>query len=136
MRARMGQLVRYGGTAGVAALVDVGGFWALDRAGWPLAAAAAASFLIATVVNYGLSARLVFGARLSLRGYGRFLLAAAVGFMLNVGVTVAAARVLGLPPVAAKVVGVALAFFANFALNAAFVFRRPPSGQSDAGPGS
>lgn len=123
-----GRMIRYAGTAGVAALVDVGGFWLLHGAGPPVAAAAAASFLVATVVNYALSARLVFAAPVGLGGYGRFLAAASLGFAVNVAITVAASHALDAPPVAAKAAGVAVAFFANFALNAAYVFRppRPP----------
>jgi putative flippase GtrA len=126
MKLRLGQLLRYAGTAGVAAVVDIGGFALLMQAGVPLPVAAAMSFLAATVVNYLLTARLVFHAPASLRGYGRFLLAASIGFLLNVGTTTLAAHAFGAPAITAKIIGVGLAFFANFALNAGFVFRRTP----------
>ena len=123
MTGQFQRLIRYSGTAGVAALVDLGGFWSFQAMAWPLEIAAAASFLIATVVNYGLSARYVFRAPVHIRGYARFLSAALLGFVVNVGVTALLVRVAGLPPMAAKLAGIGLAFFVNFALNAAFVFR-------------
>ena len=110
-------------TAGAAAVVDIGLFAILNGQGMALIPAAALSFLVATVVNYLLTARHVFAARASLRGYLRFLAAASLGFVVNVGVTAAAGPLLGAPPVLAKIIGVGTAFFANFALNALFVFR-------------
>tara|TARA_R110002020_G_scaffold47754_13_gene136250 strand:+ start:2505 stop:2864 length:360 start_codon:yes stop_codon:yes gene_type:complete len=118
-------MMRYAGTAGVAAIVDIGGFALLLPSGIPLPAAAALSFLAATVVNYLLTARWVFYAPATMRGYGRFLLAASLGLLLNVGATTLGAHLLGWPAIPSKVVGVGIAFFANFALNAGFVFRRP-----------
>ena len=123
MRRRIGQLLRYGCTAGAAAVVDLGGFAALVGLGVAIVPAAVASFLLATVVNYLLTARYVFGHPVSLRGYAGFLAAAGVGFALNVGVTAGAHGGLALSPLAAKASGIAIAFFANFALNAMVVFR-------------
>lgn len=120
------KLGQYGLTAGVAAVVDIGGFAALFRLGLPLVPAAMLSFLAANVVNYLLSARYVFGVAPSLRRYPVFLAAAGLGFIVNVSVTALAAQSLGLAPVAAKTAGVGIAFFANFALNALFVFRERP----------
>lgn len=124
MNHQMSRLFRYGLTAGAAAVVDIGGFALLHRFGLPLVPAAAASFLVATVVNYLLTARHVFHADTSLSGYLRFLSAAGVGFVLNVGVTTAVAQILGVPALLAKVIGVGVAFLANFALNTLFVFRK------------
>lgn len=118
------RMIRYSFTAGFAALVDLGGFWALQTMAWQLEIAAATSFLIATVVNYALSARYVFKAPVNFSGYVRFLSAALLGFVVNVGVTTLMARAVGLPPIVAKLIGIGLAFFVNFALNAAFVFRK------------
>lgn len=123
MTSHVQRLIRYSGTAGVAAIVDLGGFWALQALAWPLEVAAAASFLIATVVNYGLSARYVFRAPVNVRGYARFLSAALFGFVVNVGVTALLVRAFGLPPMVAKLAGIGLAFFVNFAVNTVFVFR-------------
>lgn len=121
-RERLVQLFRYGGTAGTAAGVDIGLFWLLNRLGIPLIPAAAISFLLATVVNYSLTARYVFAVRASFTGYFRFLAAAALGFVLNVGATAMFHHLLGLTPLLAKILGVGITFFANFAMNVIFVF--------------
>ena len=123
MTGRLGQLVRYGGTAGTAAVVDLAGFAMLERTGLAVAPSAALSFLAATMVNYGLTARFVFNDSASVRGYGRFLAAAAAGFGMNVGITVLAIWHFDMHPVMAKTLGIGLAFFANFLLNILFVFR-------------
>lgn len=123
MMERLGQLIRYGGTAGTAAVVDLAGFAMLERTELNVAPAAALSFLIATVVNYGLTARFVFRSPTSIRGYWRFLAAAAAGFGMNVGITVLAIWYFDMHPVPAKTLGIGLAFFANFLLNLLFVFR-------------
>lgn len=125
---RFQQLFLYAGTAGIAAVVDVGGFLLLHEFGLTLALAAAVSFLIATVFNYLLTARFVFNSPINGRGYLRFLSAASLGFIINVGATAGIVLMWGLPPVVAKTIGVGLAFFANFMLNAVFVFR-PNSNQ-------
>ena len=123
MRGRLGQLIRYGGTAGTAAVVDLAGFAMLERTELTVAHSAALSFLMATVVNYGLTARFVFRSPANIRGYGRFLAAAAAGFGINVGITVLAIWYFDMHPVTAKTLGIGLAFFANFLLNLLFVFR-------------
>lgn len=125
---RVRQLARYFGTAGIAALVDLGGFLAFLEVGLTIVFAATLSFLLATIVNYLLTARFVFGHEANFRGYGRFLLAALTGFALNVGATLLSSAVLGISPALAKVIGIATAFLVNFALNVIFVF--PPRGSS------
>ncbi len=122
MKQTLVRLLRYAGTAGVAALVDFGGFLALLGAGMAPVPAAILSFLAATVVNYLLTARFVFAQAASFAGYGRFLVAAAAGFAVNVGVTVLALNLVGLSPAAAKALGIAVAFLVNFTLNATLVF--------------
>ena len=92
----------------------------------PLAMAAVLSFLAATVVNYILSARFAFGAAISSRGYLRFLAAASLGLAINVGTTVLASR-LGAALLLAKLLGIAVAFVINFAINLTLVF---PGAQS------
>ncbi len=120
------QMLRYGATAGSAAIVDLGLFWLIHMAGVGVLVAAALSFLIATVVNYVLSARYVFdAANLSVEGYFRFLAGASLGFLVNVGITWAAHGLFGFAPILAKAIGIGVAFFANFALNKLFVFRKP-----------
>lgn len=114
-------------TGGIAAIVDIGGFALLAPTGLPTPAAASLSFLAAAVVNYLLSARLVFRHPVSARHFGRFLAAALVGLAINVSVTTLLFE-RGLAPVLAKTGGVGIAFFANYLLVALVVFRRraPP----------
>lgn len=118
------KLLRYVLTAGVAAVVDVGGFVLLTGAGVGLLPAAVLSFVVAAAVNYLLTSRFVFARGASARGFGLFFAGALVGLAINVGVTVLAATELGLPPGAAKLLGVGVAFLVNFAINAGIVFRR------------
>lgn len=122
MKWRVGQLVRYGGTGGLAAVVDLTGFVLLTAAGVGVALAAGLSFLLATFLNYALTARFVFAQSASWCGYGRFLLAAMSGFAVNVGITVVVLRLFGLPPAVSKAIGITVAFFVNFGVNALFVF--------------
>lgn len=122
MKGRVGQLLRYGGTGGIAAVVDLTGFVLLTAGGMGTALAAALSFLLATIFNYTLTARFVFAQKASWRGYRRFLLTAVSGFAVNVGITVMVLRLFGLSPAVSKAIGIAVAFFANFTLNALFVF--------------
>ena len=117
------RVARYAATAGVAAVVDLGGFAALDALGVGTATAAALSWAVANVVNYRLSARHAFDTRPTLRLYPRFALAAALGAVVNVGVTVGLS-VAGMPDVAAKAGGIGVAFAANYLLAARVVFAR------------
>ncbi|MBS0270456.1 MAG: GtrA family protein, partial [Proteobacteria bacterium] len=81
------KFVRYIGTGGVAAIVDVSGFHVLLDAGLPIAIAASLSWLIAAFVNYHLTSRFVFEQAASRGRFLQFLLGAAVGLSINVGVT-------------------------------------------------
>jgi putative flippase GtrA len=114
---------RYFLTAGAAAIVDAGGFAVLYRVGIATLPAAAASFALAAIVNFVLTARFVFGKKATTRGFSVFLAAALLGLMVNVGVTVVAAEFFGVPPVIAKIVGIGTAFSFNFMLNLLIVFR-------------
>lgn len=118
------KIVKYAGTAGVAAVVDVGLFWGLSELAMPLAIAAVLSFLVASIVNYTLTAYYVFRSPISFVNYGLFLSAASLGFAINVGVTLYFSEVVGFLPPLAKMMGVGIAFFANFALNSVLVFRK------------
>ena len=120
------KLVRYFFTAGVAAVVDVGGFAMLREVAVPVAISAVTSFCLATVVNYLLSSLYAFNKEPTLRGYGMFFAAALGGLIVNVSVTLVGSLYLGVAPVLAKIVGVGTAFLVNFWLNLRVVFRAPP----------
>jgi putative flippase GtrA len=122
-KATLHKLLRYFLTAGVAAIVDVGGFALLTRTALPVAVSAVASFGVATIVNYILTSHFVFKNRPTIRGYGLFFLAAVGGLIVNVSVTLIGTLYLGVQPVLAKLVGVGIAFLVNFWLNLRIVFR-------------
>jgi putative flippase GtrA len=123
MRDLIAKLVRYVFTGGLAAIVDAGGFALLVMAKFAVAPAAATSFCVAAVVNYRLTSRMAFRHSATGRGFALFLLAALIGLLVNVSVTLSAIAVLGLPPLAAKIAGIGTAFLLNFALNVGIVFR-------------
>ena len=138
-----GKAARYLLTGGSAAFVDTGVFAAMLAAGMTILPASILSFLVATLVNYGLSARFVFGTAHSIGGYLRFLGAAMIGFAINVGLTTWLADVLPrhvpadiaavLPRLAivAKVIDIAVAFFVNFAINLRVFRARVPVHPAD-----
>lgn len=125
MKARetLERLLRYGMTGGAAAIVDAGGFALLLATGIDVAIAGSTSFCVAAVVNYVLTSRFAFGQGRTVAGFFLFFAFALVGLTVNMGTTLGIIHWLGVPPFAAKVVGIGVAFLVNFALNATFVFR-------------
>lgn len=124
MRGFVSKLLRYGVTGGIAAFVDAGGFVLLLHAGLGLVTAGCLSFCLAALVNYSLSSRFVFYREASLRGFALFMVAALVGLAVNNGVTLVGVFSLGLPPIAAKLLGIGIAFLVNFLINLRIVFRK------------
>ena len=122
-RTTAGQASRYLLTGGTAAVVDICGFALGLRAGLPIIPAATLSFLAGALVNYLLSSRFVFRQRRSVRAYLLFLAVATLGLVLNVTLTTLIAAHTPLPPVAAKIVAIAISFVFNFTLNVLIVFR-------------
>jgi putative flippase GtrA len=127
MRDVLRKFLRYGLTGGVAAVVDAGGFVLLVNARISIVAASCLSFCVAALVNYNLTCRFVFNREANLRGFAQFMAAALIGLTVNIGVTFAGVFAVGLPPLAAKLMGIAVAFIVNFLINLRFVFRRSPS---------
>ena len=117
------QLSRYLLTGGTAAAVDIGGFALFSAIHVPMILAAASSFLLATVMNFLLTARWVFGAQASLPGYMLFLSGAMLGAFTNITVTTVAITSLHLQRIFAKAIAVAATFVLNFWINALVVFR-------------
>jgi putative flippase GtrA len=118
------KLLRYGVTGGIAAVVDAGGFALLVNAKLSIFAAGCLSFCIAALVNYSLTSRFAFNREATLRGLAAFTAAALIGLMVNVGVTLLGVFTMGLPPLAAKLMGIGTAFIVNFLINLRFVFHR------------
>jgi len=117
------KLVRYIGTGGLAAVVDVSGFHILLQFGMPIAAAAISSWLVAAFVNYHLSSRFVFAKPASRGRFLQFLIGAAAGLSINVGVTLVCASLIGIQPLLSKIIGIGTAFVINFLINLLWVFR-------------
>ena len=118
-----GKAARYIVTGSISAVVDIGVFAGLLPLGLGIAVTATLSFLVASVCNYWLASRHVFGAARSLTGYGKFLIGASLGLLINVGLTAWLVAHSPLPPVAAKIVSIGVAFVFNFAVNLLVVFR-------------
>jgi putative flippase GtrA len=118
------KLLRYGLTAGTAAIVDAGGFAILIGLGFSPAPSAVSSFVVAVLVNYWLSSRYVFGDVRSIPGFALFFAVALLGLSVNVGVTLIAIYQFGVMPILGKILGIGIAFLVNFALNLRIVFRK------------
>lgn len=110
-------------TGGAAAIVDAGGFFLLTKAKLPIAPAGILSFCVAAVVNFRLTGHFVFSRTATARGFLRFFFAALIGLTVNVGVMLAGVALFDLWPLAAKIVGIGVAFLVNFCLNVRFVYR-------------
>lgn len=119
------KLVRYGLTGGVAAIVDLGGFYMLLRlhVPIPMAISAMLSWLAAAITNYNLTSRFVFNQTTSAGRGMFFVLVAALGLAVNVSITLFCASMFGMNPTLSKAIGIAVAFFFNFLLNVLIVFR-------------
>ncbi len=125
LRATLAYAPGYTLAAGLAAVVDIGGFHWLVRHLDSVAAAAALSFVVAAAVNYTLSSLWVYRrAWRSLRRAGLFLVFACLGLGLNAGMTWWLATTLPVHATLAKVGGVATAFGFNFLVNTRWVFGR------------
>lgn len=110
--------------AGLAAVVDIGLFHLLAPRFDDLLRPAAASFIVAAIVNYTLSSLWVY--RRDWRSPRRavlFALFASVGLCINAGATWWLGSTLPIAPTVAKAGGVGIAFFANFMMNTFLVFR-------------
>ncbi len=119
------KLIRYFFMAGMAAMVDVGGFALLCLTPLPIVVSAATSFSLATIAKFPLVCRYVFHRAPTVWGFGLFFLAAAGGLLINVGITSIGSLYLGIPPVIAKIIGVGSTFLINFWVNLRIVFRVP-----------
>lgn len=119
----LARFIRYIGTGGATACIDLAGFAILIACTLPVWVTAMTSFSLAAIGNYLLTARFVFDQKASVSGFGRFYAAALLGLLINVSFTLAAVHFRGFPPLAAKLLGIGVAFVANFAINALLVFR-------------
>jgi putative flippase GtrA len=116
------RLARYALTGGSAAIIDVGGFSLLASSGVQIVPAATCSFLAATVVNFLLTSRWVFGQQATVKRYALFLPGTLFSLLVNVAITSVCAIELGFPRGISKVVAVGLTFLLSHWINARFVF--------------
>lgn len=116
--------IRYLVTGGLAAIIDVSVFSYLNSLQFTVLAAATIGFIVACLFNYISTSIFVFAAnwRSATRALS-FLAAALVGLSINVSITSCLAAY-GIWPVLAKIVGIGIAFIANFSMNSLIVFRR------------
>jgi len=126
MRNFIWRLLQYAMTGGIAAVVDAGGFVLLVNAKLSIVVASCLSFCIAALVNYNLTSQFVFNREATLRGFALFMAAALIGLTVNVGVTFTGVFMVRLPPLAAKLTGIAVAFIVNFLINLRIVFHTKP----------
>jgi putative flippase GtrA len=124
--AELKRIARYFAVGGVAACVDIGLFLLFaQHFGLPYLRVAAATFVVATLVNYWLSIRFVFvsGARFRKRWEVALVFAvSAVGLGLNQGILALAVERLGAGLLAAKLLATGAVFFWNYFARRVFVF--------------
>ena len=120
--------VRYLGVSAIALAADLACFWLLLTGGTTAAAASAVSYSVGILVHWAISSRAVFIGRLAVRGVARgrqqalFLISALAGLGLTIGI-VGFGPLLGLAPLVAKAVAIAVSFQATYLLRRHVVFR-------------
>ncbi|HWJ70148.1 MAG TPA: GtrA family protein [Sphingobium sp.] len=119
--------IRYGAASAVALAGDVGLFLALLRGGLTPAASSALGYGAGIVIHWLISSRLVFSAGAAPRGperlrqKGLFVGSALAGLALTTGI-VALGSLIGLLPLAAKLIAVLVSFQTTYLLRKAIVF--------------
>jgi putative flippase GtrA len=120
------RLIRYFGVGGAAAVVDIGLFTLFAVAlGLPYLRVSAASFIIATLVNYFLSVRFVFvsGRRYSPRWEIVLVyVVSAIGLLINQAVLAAAVEVVQSSMIVGKVAATSTVFFWNYLARRLVIF--------------
>ncbi|HTJ62288.1 MAG TPA: GtrA family protein [Alphaproteobacteria bacterium] len=125
------QFVLYLFVGGISAVLDIGGFLALQYAGIGYIAASVSSFVAATILNYFLSYVLAFtrGKYSQRSEVIRFWLVSLVGLLINTIVVWLVVTEIGALPIVGKVVAVPVVLVWNFAGRRLFVFHKdlPPA---------
>lgn len=120
------RIARYFVVGGVAACVDIGLFMVFAQGlGLPYLRVSAATFVVATLVNYGLSIRFVFvsGQRFGRRWEVALVFAvSAVGLALNQAILALAVERLGAGLLSAKLLATGTVFFWNYLARRLLVF--------------
>ena len=120
------RIARYLVVGGVAAIVDISLFMLFAKGlGLPYLRVSAATFVLATIVNYWLSIRLVFvsGARFRRRWEVALVFAVStIGLVLNQLILALSVERLGTGLFAAKILATGCVFFWNYFARRVFVF--------------
>jgi putative flippase GtrA len=124
-RAKAGRAVRFGVVGCIGAAINTAVLYLLARGlGLPVPVASALAVELAVISNYLLNDRWTFATRSpSLRRFAKFNVASLAGLSLNVMTVWLLARH-GIYLLAANIVGIAVAFAANYAFSVAWVWRR------------
>lgn len=124
--AELRRVARYFVVGGVAACVDIGLFMLFAKGmGLPYLRVSAATFVVATLVNYLLSIRYVFvsGARFRRRyEVALVFLVSALGLALNQAILALSVEQLGTGLLVAKLLATGCVFFWNYFARRVFVF--------------
>jgi putative flippase GtrA len=125
--AELRRIARYFAVGGAAACVDIGLFMVFAQGlGYAYLRVAAASFVVATLVNYVLSVRFVFvsGVRFRRRWeVALVFMVSAVGLALNQAILAACVELARFNLLFAKLSATGLVFFWNYLARRFFVFR-------------
>nr|WVL55794.1 GtrA family protein [Xanthomonas nasturtii] len=117
----------------VALLADLGTFGFLARSGWGWYGAAAAGFLVGSLVSYVISVRWVFATR---RFHSRsaelaiFVMIGCFGLLVVQGAMWFGIERLGIPGSSARLIAVIFSFTSNFLLRKLILFRPRARGWS------
>ena len=119
--------VRYGLGSAVALGADVGTFTTLLSFGLPAVPASSLGYMFGILVHWLISSRLVFAKDTVATGPARtrqkalFVAAALVGLALTTAI-MAVASIVGISPIVAKLVAIAVSFQTTYLLRKSFVF--------------
>jgi len=120
------RIARYFVVGGVAAVVDIGLFMLFAKAmGLPYLRVSAATFVLATLVNYWLSIRMLFVSGARFRRRWEVLLVfvvSAIGLALNQAILALSVERLGTGLFAAKILATGCVFFWNYFARRVLVF--------------
>ncbi|MCC8538437.1 GtrA family protein [Xanthomonas axonopodis pv. poinsettiicola] len=117
----------------VALLADLGTFGLLVRCGWGWYGAAAAGFVVGSLMAYIISVRWVFATR---RFHSRsaelatFVIIGCFGLLVVQGVMWSSIEWLGMPGSIARLIAVGFSFISNFVLRKLILFRPRACGRS------
>jgi putative flippase GtrA len=105
--------------------VDLGGFWLFSKLGFTILVSSAASFSLATGINFVLCRRYVFkpAKNNQLNQLLRLFSVSIVGLLLNTFVVYLLVTFLSTFPIIAKIFAIAVVFIWNFLGRKIFVFK-------------